>query len=144
MNRVFFTDRDLGKKFPAVLRAAGFFVETHVDHFAPDAADDEWLPAVGRRQWIVLTHDRRIRYKSNERDAVMSNGIAMFVLVGSVPHPELARAFVATRARMDTFLNQNSPPFIAKVYRGLPSPRPGDFRPGRVELWLSGTEWRRR
>ena len=144
MTHVFFTDRDLGKQFPAILRTAGILVEAHADHFAPNAADDERLPEVGRRGWIVLTHDQRIRYKSNERDAVMSNGLAMFVLIGSIPHPLLARGFVATHSRVVAFLARHRPPFIAKVYQGPPARAPGEFKAGRVELWLDKTDWRRR
>jgi hypothetical protein len=36
---VFFTDRDLGKKFPEILRAAGPKVERHADHFRQDTLD---------------------------------------------------------------------------------------------------------
>jgi hypothetical protein len=39
----FFTDRDLGKRFPEILEAAGLAVERHADHFAPDTRDEDWL-----------------------------------------------------------------------------------------------------
>jgi PIN like domain len=45
-------------------------VERHANHFASETPDEEWLETAGRRGWIVLTHDRRIRYKPNERNAV--------------------------------------------------------------------------
>jgi hypothetical protein len=32
---VYFTDRNLGKQFPEILRAAGLTVERHDDHFGP-------------------------------------------------------------------------------------------------------------
>lgn len=35
MSYVFFTDRNLGKQFPAILAAAGLTVERHHDLFAP-------------------------------------------------------------------------------------------------------------
>lgn len=75
MRFVYFTDRDLGNRFPEILRSAGLTVERHGDRFAPDTPDEEWLAAVGARGWIVLTHDRRIRYKPNERDAVMDTAL---------------------------------------------------------------------
>jgi hypothetical protein len=58
----FFTDRDLGKKFPAFLSAAGLKVERHQDHFADDASDEEWLEAIGKKGWVAVTHNLRIRY----------------------------------------------------------------------------------
>lgn len=133
---VFFTDRDLGQQFPAILRAAGLTVERHGDHFEPETPDEEWLAAAGARGWIALTHDRRIRYKPNERDAVMRHGVALLVMVGAAPYPELARDFVVTLPRIRRFLARNGPPFIAKVYRPALAHgrRSGNVR-GRVERW---------
>ena len=136
MTVVYFTDRDLGKRFPEILEADGLTVERHQDHFAPATADEVWLEAVGKRGWVALTHDRRIRYKPNERDAVMRHGVGLLVIVGAAPFADLARAFVATLPRVERFLAQHKPPFIAKVYR--PSPAETAHRvdaPGRVELW---------
>lgn len=136
MSLVYFTDRDLGKRFPGILRSGGLTVERHADHFAHDTPDETWLEAVGRRGWIALTHDRRIRYKPNERDAVMRHGVALLVIVGAAPFPDLARAFVSSIPAIEHFLRRHKPPFIAKVYR----PSPADTAqnkaaPGRVELW---------
>jgi len=44
---VFFTDRDLGKRFPAILASAGLDVERHHDLFPPDGSDEQWLEYVG-------------------------------------------------------------------------------------------------
>ena len=120
MTFVYFTDRDLGKRFPEILRSGGLTVERHGDHFAPDTADEVWLEEVGKRGWIALTHDRRIRYKPNERDAVMRHGVALLIVVGNAPFPELAHAFVATIPRIEQFLANHQAPFIAKVYRPPP------------------------
>jgi hypothetical protein len=46
---VFFTDRDLGKQFPAILTAAGLSVERHIDHFDDRTPDPEWLEAISKR-----------------------------------------------------------------------------------------------
>lgn len=85
MTPVFFTDRDLGKRFPEVLHAAGLAVERHADHFAPDCPDEVWLEAVGRKGWIAVTHDRRIRYKPNELAAVVQHRVALLVVIGDAP-----------------------------------------------------------
>lgn len=136
MTRCYFTDRDLGKQFGAILKAGGLTVEHHIDHFAPDTPDEVWLAEVGRRGWIALTHDRRIRYKPNERAAVMRHRVGLLVIVGSAPFAELARAFLVTLPSIEHFLDTQAPPFIAKVYRPSPNDtaQRGDA-PGRVELW---------
>lgn len=137
MSRVFFTDRDLGKQFPACLRAAGLQVERHADHFAPATPDEVWLPQVGRRGWVVLTHDERIRYKPNELAAVMRHRVPLLVIQGQAPFPQLAEWFVQTLPRIAAFLDAHEPPYIAKVQR--PTPKELVLRPdapGRVVLWV--------
>lgn len=136
MSLVFFTDRDLGKQFPAILKDAGLSVERHDTHFAPNTPDEEWLESVGRQGWIAITHDKRIRHKPNELSAVIAHRVALLVVVGSGRFAELAQSFVATRARIERFVSKHSPPYIAKVYRA-----PADElvrnpqAPGRVEQW---------
>lgn len=89
----------------------------------------------GRPTRIALTHDKRIRYKPNERDAVMRHRVGLLVIVGAAPFADLAHAFLATLPSVEHFLDIHEPPFIAKVYR--PSPNEMARRgvsPGRVEL----------
>jgi hypothetical protein len=130
LTRVYFTDRDLGKRFGEILRSGGLAVETHSDHFAPDTPDEVWLAEVGKRGWTALTHDRRIRYKPNERDAVVRHNVGLLVVIGAAPFPELAHAFLATIPKVERFLAAHRPPFIAKVYRAS-----GSTSSGQVELW---------
>jgi hypothetical protein len=136
MRRVFFTDRDLGKRFPDILRSAGLTVERHADHFAPDCSDETWLAQVGKSGWIAITHDGRIRYKPNELAAVMHHRVALLVVVGRAPYPQLAQSFVATRDRISSFLERHDPPFIAKVYRpSMSESAANPDAPGSVALW---------
>lgn len=143
MSLVFFTDRDLGKEIlPSLLRENGLVVERYDDHFDPTTPDDEWLPEVGRRGWLVLTRDKRIRYKRNEQDAVMQAGVGLFVLVGCTSHRELAENFIATIHRVETFIERHHPPFIAKIYCPSSSSTHKKHRPpGQIRLWLSYDQW---
>ena len=136
MSFVYFTDRDLGKRFPNILQDAGLTVERHADHFVHNAPDEEWLAEVSARGWIALTHDQRIRYTPNELQAVIRHRVSLLVIIGHAPIPDLAHAFVATLPRIERFLMQYEPPFIAKVYR--PSPAETTRRAtarGRIDLW---------
>jgi hypothetical protein len=133
---VFFTDRDLGLRFPAILRDAGLRVERHSDHFPPDCPDDVWLPDVASREWVAVTHDGRIRYKPNELAAVVQHNVTLLVVIGDAPYPDLARSFVATLPRVLAFLADHCPPVIGKVYRASPSERARNTNAtGHVELW---------
>ena len=94
------------------------------------------MERVGAEGWVAVTHDRRIRYKPNERDAVSRYRVGLLVVIGNAPFGMLAANFVATQAKIDTFIEDREQPFIAKVYR--PSPAELARNPaasGRVELW---------
>jgi hypothetical protein len=117
VSRVYFTDRDLGKRFPEILTAAGLTVERHHDFFAPAGSDEQWLEHCGRNRRIAITHNERIRYTPNELAAVVRHRVALLVVVGKVPHADLAHSFVNTLPRIEAFLDEHEPPYIAKVYR---------------------------
>jgi hypothetical protein len=136
VSRVYFTDRDLGKQFPARLRAAGLRVERFFDHFDDATPDPEWLNVVGAKGWVAITHDERIRYKANELAAVVRHRVAMLLVVGHAPFPQLAEHFVHTLPRINAFVDEHRPPYIAKVFR--PTPKELAARPeapGTVKLW---------
>jgi PIN like domain len=133
---VYFTDRDLGLRFGEILGDAGLTVERHRDHFRHDAADEVWLAEVGRRGWVAVTHNSRIRYTPNEKEAVIRHGVRLLVTIGRAPYPELAKSFVSTLSKIEAFLTEHEPPLIAKVYRATPADlERNPAAPGRVELW---------
>ena len=89
MSRVFFTDRDLGKQFPAILADAGLVVERHIDLFAPDGSDEQWLEHCGAHGRVALSHNRRIRHVPNELAAVVRFKVPLIILVGQATTAEL-------------------------------------------------------
>jgi len=117
LSRVWFTDRDLGKRFPDILAAAGLTVERHGDLFAPDGSDEQWLEHCGTEGRIAISHNERIRYTPNELAAVRRHKVALLIVVGKAPFAELADNFVATLPVIEAFLAAQRPPYIAKVYR---------------------------
>lgn len=136
MSRVYFTDRDLGKRFPDILTAAGLAVEKHHDLFPPDGSDEQWLEHCGTNGRIALSHNQRIRYTPNELAAVLRHGVALVIVSGKVPLPDLAQNFVMSLARIEAFLDLHEPPYIAKLYR--PSAAELKRRPGMqgsISLW---------
>jgi hypothetical protein len=101
------------------LRNAGETVEIHDDHFLPDAKDAEWLIEVGRKGWIVLTKDDRIRYRATEQQALRNAGVRAFVLASAqLRGSEMAEAYVKALPKMKRLLKNRPGPFIAKVTRG--------------------------
>lgn len=139
---IFFTDRDLGRQFPEILRAAGLRVETHDDHFSghDPPTDVEWLQFVGPRGWIVLTHDKSMRHTSRERDQIMESRVRTLVLRGKKSNLVLGKNFVRTSRAVARFLRENSDPFIANLYCNAQKPD----APGSVRMWLSYQQWLKR
>lgn len=142
----YFADRDLGGRiFPRIVRAAGITLHAHADHFPPDAPDAVWLPQVARRGWVVVSADQRIMRVPLERDAVFLSSTRLLVLIGgSAPVATLAKNFVNTFARIEQFIVQNDPPFIARVHRPNPVSDVDNGRPGEVRMALTHEEWKRR
>jgi len=116
---VFFLDRSLGKKKVAqALRQAGAVVEVHADHFPADARDEDWLRVVGSRGWIVLTKDERIRYRPNERRALLRSGVRAFILTArNLTGEEMGAVFVKSLSHMRRLVQRRRGALIAAVTR---------------------------
>jgi hypothetical protein len=114
---VFFTDRDLGHQFPERLRASGIRVERHDDHFGPQTPDAEWIREIGRRGWVAVSRDARIRYSPLALSILMTSGARLFVLVGKVTASEAAELFLQWHEHIERLLRKENQPFIAKIRR---------------------------
>lgn len=137
---VFFSDRDLGRQVPEILRAAGLRVEVHDDHFSghDPPTDVEWLQYIGPRGWIALTHDKSIRHTSRERDQIMESRVRAFVLRGKRRNRILGENFVRTSHKVARFLRENGDPFIANIYCNANNLEAA----GTVKMWLSYKQWK--
>jgi predicted nuclease of predicted toxin-antitoxin system len=116
---VLFVDRSLGRRrIVDALRHAGANVVHHDDHFPPATPDEEWLTAVGRRGWIVLTKDIRIRYKPNEKEAILEAGAVAVILVsGNMKGEEMAELFVRSLGHIERVAGRATPPAIFTLGR---------------------------
>lgn len=118
-SETFFLDRCLGKKILAsLLRTANLKIEIHDDYFPPDCKDEHWLKIVGARGWIVLTSDRRIRYRGPELAALLSSGVRAFAFrSGNLTAQEMAETFLKSVPNVSNLLRKNSGPFVASILR---------------------------
>lgn len=114
---VLFLDECLGTTdVPNALREKGIKVELLHEHFELSTSDVDWLAEVGRRGWVVLTKDQRIRRRDAEFRALTGAGVAAFVLTaGNMTGTKMAEAFVRAYPRIQKALRSYSPPFIAAV-----------------------------
>lgn len=125
-NITFFIDRALGRHAVAdALRAAGAQVEIHIDHFADNAPDAQWLVKVAQLNWVVLTKDSAIRYNAIERNAILNSGLRAFVYTSAnVPAAEFAQTIAQALPSIYRFIQNHPAPFIATIYRD-----------GAVNMW---------
>ncbi len=116
---VFFIDRCLGKKLILDrLRKTGITVKIHDDCFPQNAKDIEWIPEVGKREWIILTKDANIGKNQLERLCIAQAKIRMFTLASqNLSGEEMANIFEQSIISMQRFIEKNPAPFIAKIYR---------------------------
>jgi hypothetical protein len=125
---VFFLDKCLGRFVVAnALRKCGERVEIHENHFEADTPDHEWVPEVGRRGWIILSKDTRLRHNNIELIALLKANTHSFILTSaSQSGPEMAAAFVAALRDIKKILVRFQAPCVATV-----SPA------GRVSVYLT-------
>jgi len=116
---VFFIDRSLGRKQVAqALREAGATVEVHDDHFPQTTPDVEWLAEVGRRGWVVLSKDERIRRTRIERAALEAARVrAFFLTQQDITGQEMAELFSNALPGMTKRAVPEPAPFIFTISR---------------------------
>jgi PIN like domain len=104
---------------PQALREAGLTVVIHDEVFRPGTPDHIWLREAGRKGWIVLTKDTRIRYRENEKRALKEAGVAAFVFSGKdLTGSEIGASIVKALPKMQRLIRKTRRPFIAVVTRG--------------------------
>jgi PIN like domain len=113
----FLVDESLGGQLvTSALREAGAAVERLRDHFPPGTPDRDWLTDVGKRGWVVLTKDKRIRRRPAEVAAIVGANVRAFVFTsGNTTGQAMAQAYVAALPAMQQYCRDFAPPFVATV-----------------------------
>jgi len=114
---VLFLDECLGTTdVPEALRLQSLRVEVFLEHFKSGTPDQDWLPIVGGKSWVVLTKDKMIRKREAEMAALSDGGVAAFVLTaGDMTGSQIASAFCAAIPRIQKLVRDRLPPFVAAV-----------------------------
>jgi len=104
------------KHLLSLLSARGVRHERHRDHFTPGLADIEWLPEIGRRKWALLTTDKRIRYRTIEKQAVLDNDVRMFCFsTNNMSGRDMANALGLALDKIKKIFSSTPAPFIAMI-----------------------------
>ena len=102
----------------SALRNAGANVVRHTERFPRGAADEVWLTEAGRNGWIVLTRDKRIRYRKLERDALQAAKVRAFVFTGgNVTAKDTGAILARALPRIQRICQSVPGPFIYHIGR---------------------------
>ncbi|NOT20305.1 MAG: hypothetical protein HOP24_08560 [Sideroxydans sp.] len=98
------------------LTAANIAFTPHHEHFEPNSPDEEWLPAVGKKGWLVLTRDKNIRRKPNELRAFKENRVVAIVLTsGQASASDTAELVVRLYPKLLRKIQNAKPPAMFAV-----------------------------
>ena len=84
--------------------------------FDAGTPDEDWLPTVGRKGWILLSADSRLWRRAVLREALFDAGVRAFIFTENTLRGE-TRAEILRRAlpEMRLLVKQNPPPFVASL-----------------------------
>lgn len=98
------------------LKKSGVPFERHLNHFPRGAPDESWLPTLGKKNWILLTADKRIRYNLLEKQALEENAVREFVFSsGNMSGQDMAQALETALPSMQRLCRKTSAPFVAAI-----------------------------
>ena len=114
---VLFLDESLDSDSIAqALISAGAKVERLTAHLRKGTADDVWLSLAGKKDWVVLTRDKRIRYRRLERLALQAAKVRAFVFTGgNVTIRETARILAAAIPKIADVCAKEAGPFVYHI-----------------------------
>lgn len=79
----FYVDESIYSKVLIASLVAGGATVERAGVAVPFGSDDEtWLEVVGKMGWIALTRDKRIRYRTLEKQALVLHGVGAFTFNG--------------------------------------------------------------
>ncbi len=94
-------------------------IQDELDDLPRELSDVEWASTVAGHGWVAVTRDKRIRYRSAEKQAIADAGLALFVLASrrNLSRREIVDVVAAAAPNMADFMAAYPPPFIASIYR---------------------------
>jgi hypothetical protein len=105
---------------PDALRAAGAIVHVMADVYGERIGqgldDEEWIGNAGRRGWIILMKDAKVRYRPAELQALVEHGVRAFCLTNAnLRGIEQAERIVTNLSRI-VRAAQRPGPYIYGIY----------------------------
>lgn len=109
----FFFDRSLGKLSAHRLREEGHVIHLIAEYYPDDAqgiADADWIAEGCARGWVLLTKDRRIRYRAGEL-AALNDGFLFCLSDGNANLDTFSATWIAAMPAIGRVVHQVRPGF---------------------------------
>jgi predicted nuclease of predicted toxin-antitoxin system len=113
-----FFDENLGKQLALGLRGFGEDAIHLTEVFAKGTPDEEWLPFVAEKGYILFTLDKRIRRSPLEKALIKKHKIGAFFLMGkTMSRWNYIRQIVRAWHKIETVVEKENPPYAYQVTR---------------------------
>jgi hypothetical protein len=114
----FFFDENLGKQLSDGFKCFGEDTCHLLDYYDPGTKDEIWLEEIGKKGWILITKDRRIRRRPLEIEALKTNNVGAFFLSGkSMGKWESIKQLVQSWEKIQEIAKNNPRPFAFQINR---------------------------
>ncbi|MGL5866132.1 MAG: hypothetical protein ACRCYX_09715 [Dermatophilaceae bacterium] len=114
----FFLDRSLRRRTAITLRSASHLVHLIADHYpndADDVLDEDWITEGCANGWVLLTKDKRIRYRAAELAALRGDHL-FCVASGNLTVDDMSSALLRAIPRIER-VARDEPEGFWHVYR---------------------------
>lgn len=119
-----FVDGSVPRSVADELRKIGKDARAKIELFVPYTKDPEWLEAAGKNGWLVVTHDKYIRKRPGELQAILDHRAGCFILTykNDLKKQEIIQVVLAHIEKMEERFRTTKRPFIYTVTKD------GEFR----------------
>jgi hypothetical protein len=116
---VYFLDESIDSETIATaLRDAGANVVRATERFPRGTPDEAWLAEAGKNKWVVLTRDKRIRYRELEKRSLHQANVRAFVFTGgNVTVKDTAALLAGALGDLGRIARSDPGPFIYNIGR---------------------------
>jgi hypothetical protein len=102
----------------ALLDAGSIKYKIYSSRFDKGTDDTHILRLAGQKGWVMLTCDKKNRYRELECKAVHYYRVRQFVFAGNLGGIPLARLLVSIKNKMRQFCRDHERPFVATITQG--------------------------
>jgi hypothetical protein len=97
----------------------GLTIRRSRDEFLRGAADADWLPEIGIRQWVLVSSDRRQSRKPEELSVLKRAKVrAFYFSTATLSADEQVEAFTKALPQIIRAIRKQQPPFVKIIRPG--------------------------